>query len=49
MDVPVKITVKDQPVFLCCDHCKAAALADPDKTLAKVKELKARRQATPRQ
>jgi hypothetical protein len=40
MGKPVKIMVKDQPVFLCCKNCKKKALANPDKTLAKVKELK---------
>ena len=40
MDVPIKVMVKGQPVFLCCGHCKKKALADPDKTLAKVKALK---------
>jgi hypothetical protein len=40
MGVPVKLTIKGQPVFLCCNDCKKEALADPDKTLAKVKELK---------
>jgi hypothetical protein len=28
-------------VFLCCKGCEKKALADPDRTLAKVKELKA--------
>jgi hypothetical protein len=42
MGAPVKIMVKDQPVFLCCKSCEKKALADPDKTLAKVKELKAK-------
>jgi uncharacterized protein (TIGR03000 family) len=40
MGVPVKITLKGQPVFLCCKGCVETAQADPDKTLAKVKELK---------
>jgi uncharacterized protein (TIGR03000 family) len=40
--VPVKVVVKDQPVFLCCKMCAKEAQADPDKTLAKVKELKAK-------
>jgi hypothetical protein len=43
MGVPVKLMVKDQAVFLCCKGCREEALADPDKTLAKVKELKAKR------
>lgn len=40
MGVPVKIVLKGQPVFLCCKECVDKAQADPDKTLAKVKELK---------
>lgn len=40
MGVPAKITLKGQPVFLCCKDCIEKAQADPDKTLAKVKELK---------
>jgi hypothetical protein len=40
MGAPVKVMVKGQPVFLCCKSCQKKALADPDKTLAKVKELK---------
>jgi hypothetical protein len=40
MDVPVKIMVKGEPVFICCEGCEKAALKDPDKTLQTVKELK---------
>ena len=40
MGAPVKVMVKDQPVFICCDGCKKAILKDPDATLAKVDELK---------
>jgi hypothetical protein len=40
MGAPVKITVKGQPVFLCCKNCIKQAEKDPDKTLAKLKELK---------
>jgi hypothetical protein len=40
MGKPLKLTIKDKPVFLCCAGCKKQALADPDKTLAKVEELK---------
>jgi hypothetical protein len=40
MGMPIKIEIKGQPVFLCCKGCKDDALANPDKTLAKVKELK---------
>ena len=40
MGTPIKVMVKDQPVFLCCKGCQRKALADPDKTLAKVEELR---------
>ena len=40
MGVPVKIILKGQPVFLCCKGCVEKAQENPDKTLAKVKELK---------
>ena len=39
MGVPVKITLKDQPVFLCCHGCVEEAKSDPDKILKKVAEL----------
>src|SRR5439155_496253 len=45
MDAPIKLMIKGQPVFLCCDGCKKKALADEDKTLAKVEELKAKAKA----
>lgn len=41
MGTPIKVMVKDQPVFLCCEGCEKTALKDPEQTLAKVKELKA--------
>jgi hypothetical protein len=41
MGVPIKVMVKDQPVFLCCAGCKRKALANPDQTLATVEKLKA--------
>jgi 6-phosphogluconolactonase len=41
MGKPVKIMVKDQPVFLCCKSCEEKAQNDPEKTLAAVKRLKA--------
>lgn len=47
MGVPVKVMVKDQPVFLCCAGCKTKALAHADRTLAKVKELKDKKSVTP--
>jgi hypothetical protein len=50
MGPPLKVMVNDQPVFLCCKGCQRKALADPDKTLAKVEELKAKvRAASPKQ
>jgi hypothetical protein len=45
MGVPIKLTIKDQPVFICCKSCKKDAEKDPEKTLAKVKELKAKAKA----
>jgi hypothetical protein len=42
MGTPIKIMIKDQPVFLCCKGCVKSAKKDPDKTLEKVKELKAK-------
>ncbi len=36
MGVPVKVTVKDRDVFLCCEGCKSAILDDPDTYLAKL-------------
>ena len=39
MGTPIKITIKDQPVFLCCSGCVAKAQASPDKTLASVAAL----------
>jgi hypothetical protein len=40
MGQPVKLILKGQPVFLCCSSCKKKAEADPDKTLAKLDDLK---------
>ncbi|HUT89446.1 MAG TPA: hypothetical protein VMY37_08115 [Thermoguttaceae bacterium] len=36
MGVPVKVTVKDRDVLLCCEGCKTAILDDPDTYLAKL-------------
>ena len=41
MDKPIKVVIKDQPVFLCCKSCQKEATADADKTLATVAKLKA--------
>ena len=40
MGEPKKVVIKGEPVFLCCNHCKAEAEKEPDKVLAKVKELR---------
>jgi hypothetical protein len=42
MGVPRKITLKGQPVFVCCEGCVTKAKADPDQTLDKVKKIKAK-------
>src|SRR5436853_3988148 len=39
MGVPYRTTIKGETVFFCCKGCEKEALAEPDKTLAKVKEL----------
>jgi uncharacterized protein (TIGR03000 family) len=48
MGKPVKVVLKDQPVFLCCPGCKEKAERDADKTLARVKELQAKKAASPK-
>jgi multidrug efflux pump subunit AcrA (membrane-fusion protein) len=47
MGVPVKITLKGQPVFLCCKSCENEAREHADETLAKIAELKAKMKAVP--
>jgi hypothetical protein len=42
MGVPVKITLKGEAVFLCCEGCVEDARADADRTLANVAKLKAK-------
>jgi hypothetical protein len=37
MGAPFKVMVNGQPVFLCCKGCSKDALANPEKTLARVK------------
>lgn len=39
MGPPVKVMIKDKPVFLCCKGCGTKAQANPDKTLATVAAL----------
>lgn len=40
MGVPVKVTLKGETVFVCCKSCMKHALENPDKALAKAKELR---------
>lgn len=40
MGEPIKVMVKDQPVFLCCKSCVKTAEKDPEQTLATAKKLK---------
>lgn len=40
MGTPVKLEIDGQAVFLCCEGCRGLALADKDKTLARVKALR---------
>lgn len=42
MGVPIKLVVKDQPVFVCCKGCEKKAVSNPEATLAKVVDLQAR-------
>ena len=48
MGPPVILDIKGQKVFLCCPACKDDALAHPDQTLAKVKELRAKAASMPK-
>lgn len=41
MGAPLKLSIKDQTIWVCCKGCEKKALANPDQTLAKVVELKA--------
>lgn len=40
MGTPIKLTVGDQTVFICCDGCRATIEAEPEKYLAKLKSEK---------
>ncbi|MHB1426479.1 MAG: TIGR03000 domain-containing protein [Gemmataceae bacterium] len=42
MGPPVKVGIKGQSVFLCCEDCAEKARKNPDKTLAEVKALRAK-------
>jgi YHS domain-containing protein len=38
MGAPIKVDVKGQTVWLCCEGCKDTLLANPDEYLAKLKK-----------
>jgi hypothetical protein len=40
MGEPVKLMIDGEPVFLCCEGCREAALEDPKATLAVLAKLK---------
>jgi membrane fusion protein, copper/silver efflux system len=40
MGKPFKVMVEGEPVFLCCEGCKADALANPKETVAKVRQMR---------
>jgi uncharacterized protein (TIGR03000 family) len=48
MGRPFKLTIKGQPLFLCCEDCAEVARKNPDDTLAKAKELKAKNARPPK-
>jgi Cu(I)/Ag(I) efflux system membrane fusion protein len=48
MGAPFKLTIEGQMVFLCCGSCETKAKANPAKTLATVKELKAKAASKPK-
>jgi len=41
MGPPVKIMLNGEPVFLCCQGCEQAAKANPEATLARVRQMRA--------
>jgi uncharacterized protein (TIGR03000 family) len=47
MGVPVKVVLKGQTVFLCCEACVKKAQSDPDLTLERVKKSNTRRAQQP--
>jgi uncharacterized protein (TIGR03000 family) len=48
MGTPVKVTVKGQPVFLCCLACEAAAQTNADQTLKTLEGLRAKLSGAPK-
>lgn len=47
MGAPIKLDIKGQAVFICCKGCKNKAEREPEKTLAKLEELKTKAKAKP--
>jgi membrane fusion protein, copper/silver efflux system len=47
MGPPVKLVIDGQPVFLCCDGCRAKALANPQETLENLARRQAARGTSP--
>lgn len=47
MGVPVKLMIRDQPVFLCCEGCRAKAIKQGEITVQKVKDLRKQQTPTP--
>jgi hypothetical protein len=47
MGKPVKVMIKGQPMFLCCDACRTRAQNNPEQTLEQVKKIKAKNAASP--
>jgi hypothetical protein len=45
MGPPIKLDINGTPVFVCCAGCKRKAEADPEKTLARLAELKEKAKA----
>ncbi len=45
MGAPLKLIVNDQAVFVCCKGCEKKAKSNPEQTLAKAAELKAKVQS----
>lgn len=46
MGPPMKLDIQGQSVFICCKGCKKRAEAEPDRTLARVEELKRKKLTT---
>ena len=43
MGPPIKVTIKGEAVFVCCKGCKKKAEENPERTLAKLKELQGKK------